>query len=47
LFGGLAENFCDRSRRFELGDAAFEEAWTQGLELPEKEALSLASRCLA
>jgi predicted ATPase len=33
--------------RVELGDAAFEEAWTEGLELPEKEALSLASRCLA
>jgi hypothetical protein len=33
--------------RVELGDAAFEEAWAEGLELPEKEALSLASRCLA
>jgi len=33
--------------RTELDDAAFEEAWTEGQELPEEEALSLASRCLA
>jgi predicted ATPase/class 3 adenylate cyclase len=33
--------------RVELGDAGFEEAWAEGLELPEGEALQLAARCLA